>query len=114
MWSVRAMWLIEWFEIVWSLCPDSKHTRVASLCDSCLRVKSSLTGSELKLFSSMSGFHVVVYFGRDEGMLNIPFMYLRIIGSLPSVRPLIGSIKADRAEWAVYRRVSYSSMKNWC
>ena len=46
----------------------------------------------------MSGFHVVVYFGRDGGMLNIPFMYLRIIGSLPSVRPLIGSIKADRAE----------------
>ena len=50
----------------------------------------------------MSEFHVVVYFGRDGRMLNNPFMCLWIIGCLPSVRPLIGSIKADRAERAVF------------
>ena len=50
----------------------------------------------------MSGFHVVVYFGRDGQMLNIPFMYFCIIGCLPSVRPLIGSIKTDSAERAVF------------
>ena len=50
----------------------------------------------------MSGFHVVVYFGRDGQILNISFMYLCIIGGLHSVRPLIGSIKTDSAERAVF------------
>lgn len=46
----------------------------------------------------MSGFHGVVYFGSDGQILSIPFMYLCIIGCLPCARPLISSIKADRAE----------------
>ena len=50
----------------------------------------------------MSGFHIVVYFGRDGQMLNIYFMYLWIIDCLPIVRPLVGSIKADKAERAVF------------
>ena len=53
----------------------------------------------------MPGFHVVVYFCKDGQMLNIPFIYVCIIGCLhclPSVRPLIGFIKADRAERAVF------------
>ena len=29
-------------------CPKSKHGMVPKLCDSCLRAKLSLTGSELK------------------------------------------------------------------
>ena len=35
-------------------------------------------------------------------MLNIPCMYLCIIVSLPSVKPLIGSIKADTAERTIF------------
>ena len=46
----------------------------------------------------MSGFYVVVYFGRDGRMLNIPCMYFCIIVCSPSVKPVIGSIKADTAE----------------
>ena len=50
----------------------------------------------------MSGVLVVVYFGRDGRTLNISFMHLSIIGCLTSARPLIGSIKADRVERAVF------------
>ena len=50
----------------------------------------------------MFGLHVAVYFGSDGRMLNSPFKYLFIIGCLPSVRPLIGSIKEDRAERDVF------------
>ena len=50
----------------------------------------------------MSGVLVVVYFGRDGQTLNIPFMHLSIIGCLTSARPLIGSIKTDRVERAVF------------
>ena len=50
----------------------------------------------------MSGFYVVVYFGRDGRMLNIPCVYLCIIVCLSSVKPLIGSIKTDTAERTIF------------
>ena len=46
----------------------------------------------------MYGFHIVVYFGRDGQILNIPIMYLSIIGCLPTIRPLIGSRQIEQNE----------------
>ena len=80
---------------------DSRHNSIASFCDSCFNDNSQLSVRLVMWLKIISGFQVVVYFGKDGRILDTPFIKRFASGYWPRGIPLIGVTNEESAERAV-------------